>query len=203
MVKIYGNPFSTCTRKVLMTLNENATPFEMTVVDLQGDQKKEPNISRQPFGHVPALEDDGFEMYESRAMCRYLNEKENGHLVPKDLQKRAKMEQWIATETSEYTTHALKLIYEYTFKRPQPPDVIAAAKSAVTKVCDVMEKQLAKTPFLVGDELTLADVCFMPYFEYTMASPVKDEIYSKYPHIMAWWQKASARPAWQKTIGKA
>ncbi|HEX7665424.1 MAG TPA: glutathione binding-like protein [Polyangiaceae bacterium] len=204
MLKIYGNPMSTCTRKVLMTLNENGTPFEFSLVDLgKGEQKQEPNLARQPFGHVPALDDDGFEMFESRAMCRYLNEKANGHLVPKDLKARAKMEQWISSETSEFSSNVMKLIYEYVFKRTQAPEVLEAAKKGVAKACEVMDKQLAKTPYLVGDEFTLADICFMPYIEYTMGTQAKDEIFAKYPHFMAWWEKVSARPTWQKTAGKA
>ena len=65
MLKIYGNPMSTCTRKVLMTLNENGTPFEFSLVDLgKGEQKQEPNLARQPFGHVPALDDDGSQGFD-------------------------------------------------------------------------------------------------------------------------------------------
>ena len=65
-----------------------------------------------------------------------------------------------------------------------------------------MEKQLAETPFLAGEEFTLADICFMPYFEYAMGTPAK-EIFAKYPHVMAWWNKVSERPTWRKATGKA
>ena len=204
MITLYGNPASTCTRKVLTTLAETNTPYQMVVVDMtKGEHKHAAHVARQPFGQIPAIEDDGFEMFESRAMCRYLNDKANGHLVPKDLKARAKMEQWISSETSEFSSNVMKLIYEYVFKRPQAPEVLEAAKKAVTKACEVMDKQLAKTPYLVGDEFTLADICFMPYIEYTMGTQAKDEIFAKYPHFMAWWEKISARPTWQKTAGKA
>ena len=63
MIQIYGNPMSTCTRKVLMTLAETNTPFEMHVVDFtKGEHKQEAHVRRQPFGRIPALEDDGFEI---------------------------------------------------------------------------------------------------------------------------------------------
>ncbi|MEO6602550.1 MAG: glutathione S-transferase N-terminal domain-containing protein, partial [Polyangiaceae bacterium] len=71
-MKIYGHPASTCTRKVLMTLNETNTPYELLLVDFaKGEHKQPAHLAHQPFGQVPALDDEGFEMYESRAMSRY------------------------------------------------------------------------------------------------------------------------------------
>jgi glutathione S-transferase len=202
MITIYGNPMSTCTRKVLMTLAETNTPFEMKVVDLgAAEHKQDTHLKHQPFGRIPALDDGGFELFESRAMCRYINEKASGKLVPSDIKGRAKMEQWISIETSEFTPNAMKFIYHFAFKRPQEPVVLEAAGKALETVCGVMEKELAKTPFLAGSELSLADICFMPYFEYTMGSPAKD-IFAKHPRVMAWWNKVSERPTWRKVAGK-
>jgi glutathione S-transferase len=199
MIDLYGNPMSTCTRKVLMTLGETNTPFEMHVVDFaKGEHKQDTHLRHQPFGRVPALSDGSFEMFESRAMCRYINEKSAGKLAPSTAQGRAKMEQWISIETSEFSPNAMKFVYQYVFKREQPPAVLEAAKAAVEQVCSVMEKELAKSAYLAGDELSLADICFMPYFEYTIATPLK-EVYAKFPHVLAWWNKVSERPAWRKT----
>jgi len=78
-MKIFGHPASTCTRKVLMTLNETKTPFELVLVDFaKGEHKQPAHLARQPFGQVPALEDDRFELYESRAMSRYIDGKAGG-----------------------------------------------------------------------------------------------------------------------------
>jgi glutathione S-transferase len=203
MLKIYGNPRSTCTRKVLMTLAELGLPHEFSVVDLgKGEHKQAAHVQHQPFGRVPALDDDGFEMFESRAMCRYLNEKASGKLIPSDLKARGKMEQWISVETSEFSSAVMKLIYHYVFQRPQEPAVLEAATKALGTACGVMDAQLAKSPYLAGSDFSLADICFMPYVEYAMATPAK-EIFAKYPHFMAWWSKIGARPTWQKVIGAA
>ncbi|MBX3200942.1 MAG: glutathione S-transferase N-terminal domain-containing protein [Labilithrix sp.] len=203
MIKLFGNPMSTCTRKVLMTLVETDTPYEMSVVDLsKAEHKGADHLRRQPFGRVPALDDGGFEMFESRAMCRYLNEKASGKLIPSDLQARARMEQWISTETSEFSGPALKLIFEHLMKRPQEPAVLEAATKALETTTAVMDAQLAKTPFLVGQDLTLADICFMPYVDYLMATPAK-ELFAKHPHVMAWWTRVSDRASWKAATGKA
>jgi glutathione S-transferase len=203
MLTIYGNPMSTCTRKVLMTLAETNTPHEMSIVDFAKAEHKQPaNLARQPFGRVPALEDDGFTMFESRAICRYLNERASGKLVPSDAKARAKMEQWISVEMSEFTPNAMKFIYEHVFKRPQEAGVLAAAGAALETSCALLDKQLGQTPYLAGKELSLADICFMPYFEYAMNTPA-NEVFAKYPNVMAWWKKVSDLPSWKKVTGKA
>jgi glutathione S-transferase len=203
MLKIFGHPMSTCTRKVLMTLHENGTPYELTTVDFATGEHKQPaHLARQPFGQLPALDDEGFALYESRAMARYLNDKGSGKLVPTDPKARALMEEWISIETSNFTPHAMKFIYNYTFQRAQEPAVLEAAGAGLEKALTVMEERLAKSPFLAGSELTLADVCFMPYIEYVMGTPVKDT-FAKFPHVTAWWKKISERPAWRKTAGRA
>jgi len=80
--------------------------------------------------------------------------------------------------------------------------VLEAATQGLEKAAGIMEKQLAKTAFLAGDQLTLADIGYMPYLEYAMATPAKDVI-AKFPHVTAWWNKISERPTWQKAVGRA
>jgi glutathione S-transferase len=202
-MKIFGHPMSTCTRKVLMTLAETNTPYEFELVDLmKGEHKQAPHLARQPFGVVPALKDGDFEMYESRAMCRYINEKVHGALIPNDLQARARMEQWISIETANFSSAVLKFVFHHMFQREQTPETLKTAGEQIDHTLSVMDKQLAKHPFIAGETFTLADVSFMPYVEYALATPAKD-LFPKHAHVMAWWKKVSARPTWQKTIGKA
>ncbi len=186
-----------------MTLAETSTPFDLTVIDFtKGEHKQEAHLRRQPFGRIPAIDDDGFQMYESRAICRYLNDRASGKLVPSDMHERAKMEQWISIETSEFTPNAMKFVYEHIFKRPQEAAVLEAAQKGLTLAASVMDKELEAAPYFAGAEFSLADVTFMPYVEYAMMSPVK-ELLAKYPHMMAWWNRVSERPTWRKTIGKS
>jgi glutathione S-transferase len=202
-VKLYGNPMSTCTRKVLMTLAELNATAELQTIDIgSGEHKKQPHLSRQPFGQIPALDDDGFQFFESRAICRYINEKLDGKLIPKDIKARALMEEFISIETSNFTPHAMKFIYHYMFHREQDPKALEAAGKGLETAFAVLDAQLAKHKFLAGDEMSIADICYMPYIEYTMGSPVKDMM-AKYPHVQAWWNRISERPTWQKVAGRA
>ena len=203
MIKLYGNPMSTCTRKVLATLHETQTPFEMNVIDLgKGEHKQPAHMARQPFGQVPAIDDDGFSMYESRAIARYLDGKAGGKLTPTDPKHRAKMEQWISVEVENFTPHAMKFVYEGVFKRPQTPEVMANATTRLELACSVLDKNLSGKQFLVGDQFTIADICYSPYIEYGMMTAAK-AVFAKFPNFMAWWGRASERPAWMKAAGRA
>ena len=200
MIKLYGHPGSTCTRTVLFSLEENAIPYELTLVDImKGEHKSLGHIARQPFGQLPAIDDDGFKMYESRAMARYIDEKSGFKLTPKDAQQRAKMEQWISVETSDFTPAAMTFVYDGVFKRAQTPEALKAAGDKLEAAVAVIDKSLAESgkPFLVGDQFTIADITFAPYIDYTMMTPAKD-IYAKYPQFTAWWGRVSSRPTWQK-----
>jgi glutathione S-transferase len=202
-MKIYGHPMSTCTRKVLTTLAETNTPYEFVLVDFaKGEHKQPAHMARQPFGQVPALEDDGFMLYESRAISRYINEKVNGPLIPKDLKERAAMEQWISVETSNFTGPAMKFIYQYIFQRAQDAATLEAATKSLENALSIMDTQLAKSPFIAGNTFSLADICYMPYLEYVMGTPAK-ELIAKHPHVVAWWNKISERPTWRKVAGRA
>ena len=201
-MKIFGHPASTCTRKVLMTLNETNTPFDFVLVDFaKGEHKQPPHLGRQPFGQVPALDDDGFEMYESRAMARYIDGKAGSPLTPKDPHEKAIMEQWISIETSNFAGHAMKFIYQFVFKREQSPEVLETASAALDRAYGTMNRQLATQPFLAGETFSIADLCFMPYIEYLGASPAAAKLGDN-PRVAAWWAAVSGREAWGKTVGR-
>jgi glutathione S-transferase len=203
MLKIFGNPMSTCTRKVLMTLGETKLPYEFITVELaKGEHKKEPHLSRQPFGQVPAIDDGGFALYESRAICRYLNEKAGGDLVPTDMLGRALMEQWISIETSNFSGHAMKFIFHDVFKRPQEQAVLDIASQGIERAFAVMNARLANIPYFAGEQFSLADIVFMPYLEFGMNTPMK-QMLAKAPHVTEWWNRVRDRGTWQKVAGRA
>ena len=201
MLKLFGNPVSTCTRKVLATLNETKTPFDFVVIDFaKGEHKQPAHLARQPFGQVPALDDDGFKMYEARAMARYIDAKAGGPLTPKDLQGRARMEQWISVETENFSSHAMKFIYHSVFKREQPPEVLTKAGAALDVAYGAMERQLGETRYLAGETFSIAEYCYAPYLEYLPLTPGAAMI-DAYPNVKKWWAAVRERPAWRKIIG--
>ena len=202
MIKVFGNPMSTCTRKVIMTAKETGTPYELQTIDFgKGEHKQSEHMSRQPFGQVPTIDDGGFTLYESRAICRYINEKAGGKLIPTDLKSRALMEQWISIETSNFTPHAMKFIYHHVFQRAQTPETMEAATKGLETAVKTMDQALVKSTYLAGSDFSLADICFMPYIDYAMNSPAKD-IFTRNTHFASWWGRISERATWMEIARK-
>jgi glutathione S-transferase len=204
MLTIFGHPMSTCTRKVLTTATELSLPYELSLVDFaKGEHKQEPHLSRQPFGRIPAIDHDGFALFESRAICRYLNDVGGGALAPSDAHGRARMEQWISIETSEFSGNAMKFVYHHIFQRTQDDAVLETAGKGLDAALRVMESTLGKQLYLAGEQFTLADIAFMPYVDYTMSTPVKASHYAKYPAFLSWWGRVSERASWRKVTNRA
>lgn len=205
-MKVYGHPASTCTRKVLFTLNEKGAAYDFVLVDFaKAEQKSPEHLARQPFGVVPVLDDGDFRIYESRAIIRYLDARLAGQsLTPSELQARGRMEQWISVESSYVSPPAMKAIMNiwYSSMAGKAPDaeVVAAGKAGAAKALDVVEQGLVGKDYLAG-EFSLAEVTYAPYLQYLQDFGMGDVI-SERPNIAAWWARVSGRPAWQKAIGK-
>jgi glutathione S-transferase len=185
-MKLYGNPASTCTRKVLTVLAEKGKTAEFITKQFNGEMKQPDYTAKQPFGQVPCLEDDdGFTLFESRAICRYLDEK-------------------FATD---FTPHAMTILYATLFGKlfgNKPVDTVKLeeGRTKIAPTLDIMAKQLEKTPFISGSKFTLADVSFMPYIDYLYAAEQGD-LFESRPALAKWWKGVSDRKSWQIATGKA
>ncbi|AKT43687.1 glutathione S-transferase family protein [Chondromyces crocatus] len=205
-MKVYSHPGSTCGRKVMTVLAEKGHEVEFELVDImKGAQKKPEFLALQPFGVVPVLDDDGFVLYESRAIIRYLDQKLPGvALTPSDAKDRARMEQWFSVEQSYVSPAAMKIIMQALFAPMQgrEPDqsLIEAGKADLTRGLDVLEKALNGQEYLVASGFSLADITYMPYFAYLFAANAGDLITAR-PNVSAWWSRISARPSWKKVAG--
>ncbi|PTL84120.1 glutathione S-transferase family protein [Vitiosangium sp. GDMCC 1.1324] len=205
-MKLYGNPMSTCTRKVLTTLAEKGHEAQFVLIDLAKGQQKSPEyMAKQPFGVVPYLEDDGLSMYESRAIIRYLDAKLAGpKLTPSDLPSLARMEQWISIEHSYFSPNAMGIVMELFFKpmRGLTPDMdkVNKGRDGSARALDVADRALMSQAHLAGDKFSLADICWMPYLQYLSATP-HGNLITERPHVKSWWQRISTRPSWKKVVG--
>jgi len=213
MMKVYGSPRSTCTRKVLTVLGEKGASFAFVMVDLaKREHKAAEHIERHPFGVIPVLEetraeqpldDDGFVMYESRAIIRYLDRKLPGvALTPTEPHAYARMEQFISIEASYFSGPALDLL-KVTWKREgYGPEQVANARPLIERAVAVASHHLANNEYFAGSQFSLADITWMPYVAGLAATEFKDVVLSS-PPFAAWWARVSERPSWRKVSGGA
>ncbi|MCL7031928.1 hypothetical protein MKW94_023135 [Papaver nudicaule] len=205
-LKLYGIPMSTCTTRAMICLHEKEVEFELVPVDLYTGEHKQPSyLSKNPFGQVPLLEDDDLTLFESRAITRYVSEKYektgNDLLRKENIKEAALVNQWIEIESQHYNPVILPIIYEI-FVSPitgQSPDqtVIDANVKKLGKVLDIYEDRLSNSKYLAGDFYSLADLHHLSYTYYMMKTECASVINSR-PHVKAWWEDISSRPAFIK-----
>jgi glutathione S-transferase len=200
-MKLYGHPWSINTRKTLMTLAEKEHEAEFVLVMLpKGEHKSSEHLARHPFGKVPVLDDDGFVLYETRAINRYIDKRLGGtSLEPRDTQAAALLDQWINIADSYFAPHAHPLIVEILFRRylggAQDVAVIDAGRAGMQHALSTADRRLAASPFLAGQAFSLADIHWMPYIEYMLQIGEGKSITDR-ANLSAWWTRVSERRAW-------
>ena len=122
VLQLHGSAVSICTKRVAVVLIEKKVPFQFHNIDLmKGEQKTVEHLAHNPFGQVPfIIDDDGFVLYESRAICRYIALKyaaQGTALIPapNDLKKVALFEQAVSVETSAFDPHASVFVIQKVF----------------------------------------------------------------------------------------
>lgn len=196
---MYG---STCTQRVLMAALENGAEYELRLVDIRKDEQKHAqHLARQPFGQIPALEDGDTTLYESRAICRYIDYTRGGALTPTDVKKRALMEQWISLEqgtiTPEIAGVVSQCVFAPIFGRKTDEDAVKKHAENAQQGLDVMDQHLATNEYLAGDIFTLADIFYIPFFTWSLRSPEKHLLQSR-NNIMRWLNAVTSRSSWKE-----
>ncbi|KAH9961832.1 glutathione S-transferase-like protein [Russula dissimulans] len=201
--KLYGNPRTPSTRRVALIAKERNIPYESVLVDFATYEHKQPShLAHQPFGQVPYItQEDGFELFESRAIGRYLATLGSGpELIPTDPKARARFEQAASIEYAQISPILRDLVVEKIIKqlRGQTTDEerVKESISQLEAKLDVFDTILSKQKYLAGDEITLADLFIIP-----TGALVFDRLelgnLEKRTHVQRWWREISSRPSWK------
>jgi len=190
MLKIYGSRNSGSANKVEYTAMLLGMDYEYKEMDFQKDLKTEWYLKIHPAGKIPAIDDDGFVLFESSAICKYLCDKKGSGLYPKDLKQRAIIEQWIDFSIQHVGSAMGKVAYGKLFAPMQGLPVDEASIKEGTQFLErflpIVDKQLGKRKFLASDKMTLADINLFAVLEY--AEKAQYDL-SKYKSITSWRNK--------------
>lgn len=195
MIKLYTFPPSTNSRKVRIALLEKGLEFERVNVDLSKREQKNPEYLKiHPLGQVPALDDEGFVVYDSTIINEYLeDEYPYPPLMPKDSEGRARARMMEDFRDTHFNPPCVKIIYE--MRKPEGErvaDVIATAKADINKCFDRIEMELQGKEYLAG-AFSLADIAFMANLE--LLDRFQIAVDPKYSNTTAWIARLKARPS--------
>lgn len=201
MIKLHHHPMSTYSRKVRISLIEKGIPFERVLIDLgKGDQKKPEYLAMNPNGKVPTLVDDGFVIFESTAICEYLEDKfPSPALLPGDPQSRARARMWNQYADTKVAPAFFKVFAEVIFKKPGEGDMtkVEEGRKLIAEQVRILDGKLEGNDFLAGKQFTLGDIAMMPWFGYLGFVGVEPDAGAR--HFAAWWERLAGRKSFAES----
>ena len=188
MLKIYGSDLSSPSNKVRFTANALGLKYEYIKVNLrEGEHKKPEFLKLNPVGKIPVIDDEGFVLFESNAIIKYLAEKSSSPLYPKELKERAMVEEWIEFASHHVYQAISKVVYNRFFAKRIGTTVdersLADGLAWIDRFFPIVDQQLAKNKFITGQQMTLADINLLAAFD---PVEVADIDISKYKNIVRW-----------------
>ncbi len=200
MLKIWGRENSSNVQKVVWCCAELGLAYEREDAGGQFGRTRDADmLARNPNAVVPTIDDDGFVLWESNAIVRYLAAKHGrGTLCPDMPQARADADRWMdwqqTTVLSAMTTIFWGLVREPDkYTRDQIDDAIAAA----IPIWAILDERLRGRAWVMGDQFTMADIPLGPmawrWFQLVASRPAM-------PALEAWYARLLARPGFDRHI---
>ena len=199
---IPGSPFG---RAVLATLEEKGAPYRLAPLALDARRAPE-HLARHPFGRVPVLEHDGFMLYETQAILRYLDRVlPDPALTPGEARAAARMDQVMNICDWYLFQGVANVIAFQRIVRPrvlgQAPDeaAIADAMPKAHVVFNELARLLGSQRCFAGAAMTLADLLVAPPLDLLAATPEWHELTAASPNLVSWLAAMNARACMKAT----
>jgi len=204
MIKIWGRNTSSNVQKAMWGVGELGLPHSR--IDIGGSfgkNKEPPYLAMNPNGLVPTLEeDDGFLLWESNSIVRYLAGKhdKSGALEPKDAKQRALASQWMDWQLSVVAPAIHAAFWGLIRTAPEKRDMAAikTSQDKTTTAMEMLDAQLAKTQFVAGPAFSYGDIPVgVMCYRYRQLVPGRPPT----PHLDRWYDAISKRKAFQDNVG--
>jgi glutathione S-transferase len=193
MIRLHATKASINGYKVRLLLSMLRLPYELVELDMYGgEHKREPFLSLNPFGQMPALQDGDFSIADSHACLVYVARRYDvtGHWLPTDAEGEAKVAEWLSKSANE--VHQGPWMKRAKIRRP---DAIKLSNEEIDARCDhilrIMDAALAKRDWLALGRATIADLsCFGPI----SMLEVSGYETGQWPHVTGWLERVKALP---------
>lgn len=190
-IKLFRHPLSGHAHRVELLLSLLNVPTELVFVDLaKGAHKQAEFLAINPFGQVPAIDDNGSVLSDSNAILVYLAKKydSSGRWLPAEPLAAAKVQRWLSVAAGQIAAGPATARLITVFGAPYDAESTIARSHALLKV---VEQELANSPFLAGSTPTLADVASYTYIAH---APEGNVSLADYPQVRAWLARIEALP---------
>jgi glutathione S-transferase len=201
---VYGPAGSTYVWSTRLALAEKGVAHELVEIPF-GEHRQEPHVARHPFAKVPAFEHDGFALYETQAILRYIDEGfPVAPLQPTDLHQFARMSQ-IMGIVDAYAWPAIArdiLVNRVLAPRlglPVDEEAVAAALPRARLCISEIARLMGEQPFLAGERVSLADLMVIPVLYYFSRVPEGEAPIAEHPDLRAWIGRMEQRQSFQVT----
>jgi len=201
---VYGPALSTYVWSARLALAEKGVVHELVEIGF-GEHRQEPHLLRHPFAKVPAFEHDGFQLYETQAILRYIDEGfPVAPLQPTDLHQFARMNQIMGIVDAYAWPSIAGGILVNRFLRPRlglPVDEEAVAASLPrARLCLAEIARLqGDQPYLAGERVSLADLMVIPLLYYFSRLPEGEAAVAEHPSLAPWIARMAERQSFQVT----
>ena len=203
-VTLFGANYSVYVRIVQLTLKEKGVPYRFVEVDVFGtDGPPLEYLERHPFGRIPAFEHNGFRLFETAAITRYIDDAFHGPpLMPQHTESRARVDQIIGMLDS-YAYRAM--VWDVFVERVEVPqeggasdeEKIAVGLQTAETCLSTLTDLMGEDDYLVGSNITLADIHAAPILTYFRKAPEGADLLARHPAIVSWWERLLRRPSIQ------
>jgi glutathione S-transferase len=210
---VHGIPGSPYVRAALLALEEKGADYELAAMAF-GTVKQEPHLSRHPFGRIPAFEHDGWMLYETQAIMRYVDAAVPGpRLQPEEPRAAARMNQLIGIADwylmpQVSATITFNRVVKPRFKMPVDETAIAAAIPNARNCIGEIARLLDGHPWMAGEALSLADLHLAPQLSMLAQAPEGAGMLTQHENLRGWLARIEARPsmlatAWDRLLERA
>ena len=200
MFILFATPLSANGRKVLMVSHHLELRPEIKIVNVYRGEGRTPQyLAINPMGKVPSLIDGGMVLWESNAILIYLSEAHaDCRLWDREPARRADIARWLFWESSHWQPALISILTGFVrqqlFPDGQAPVQVDWSDPTFVAQAMLLEGQLAGRPYILGDELTLADFSVSAMMMYVRAAGFP---FASFPQIAAWFERMERLPAWQ------
>ena len=204
MLRIWGRVSSVNVQKVVWCADELGLACERIDVGGKfGGNDTAEYLAMNPNGLVPVIDDDGFVLYESNAIVRYLAAKHSADaLWPDELQRRADVDRWMEWQSTAYTPAMWGAFWQLirTPADKRDPQAVEGSCIRTDKLSAILDAHLASRRYLCGDAFTAADIVVGCAAHRWLNLPVER---APRPHLERWYAGLKSRPGSRQVTSQA